>query len=829
MQGAGNLAIQHLLKYGVIQAKLTIGPSGDAYEIEADRVAEQMLSGAPAQTIQRKCAACSQGATCSKCEEEKIQAKGKDGDTPRVVSGLSAQIGSLRGGGQPLPSSLRNFFEPRFGRGFGDVRIHTGPPAESASAINARAFTLGNDVVFAPGEYSPETRSGKKLLAHEPAHVVQQRGAETVIQRQPQVDPNTPCRFIGVELPHRIYFTGTLGSLSARLMTSVPPGDYRLTYDPSEERWVVAGTLVREEFSISAPSDPELFETYRKSVTRQSTPMHVAGGISEDKRVAMVPDSSITPDYVNALSDTELYNHADVYRTRLPFLATGPDYDSTLNNLNIIQSEQLRRQSSQIQIVGQVGRPLGLPIDGSFVLQPAGDNDLSPDILANVPDGRIITLSEGLNPAEGGTGVRAAADYTGIVSIQALDENLEPFDPSKTVTQCPVRPTDVTDPLAAAGLAANRSINAGLLQSGFQAAAPDAIGLVGVPRWFTPGSRIPESIGDYWGHTALYVRRAGQVQIVRGLSPQIGGDVLSFIRNYRAIESGAAGVPAVVGNDAYLFTLTGSQSIEYPVTPAAADALVQRLPPPGPATLGSGVPTEWTARPAAYKVCTQSNCVLWATSEAEAALGGLIGPAEQGVSVTSLAGEAGVVERTASQGRLINFMRGVEQGEQAIAPAMATGPPVVSGMPRGLQVLKWGGRAFFVIGVLTVPWEIFSAPPDQRARVAVGAGAGFIGGFLGGMAAGLVCGPGAPICSIALGLVFGIAGALGLRKLAEGIFDAAKELKKSPGSLFVPTVGTATVFRGGLRGLLRTPMDMAREYKRPINYEEEVCKAPFTE
>jgi hypothetical protein len=77
--------------------------------------------------------------------------------------------------GQPLPPATRTFLEGRFGRDFRPVRIHNGPAsAAAARRLNARAFTLGRHIVFAPGQYEPATARGLKLLGHELAHVVQQ-------------------------------------------------------------------------------------------------------------------------------------------------------------------------------------------------------------------------------------------------------------------------------------------------------------------------------------------------------------------------------------------------------------------------------------------------------------------------------------------------------------------------------------------------------------------------------------------------------------------------------------------------------------------------------
>jgi hypothetical protein len=110
-------------------------------------------------------------------EEEPVQAKLLSSKPTRVTTGLQSQIQSIRDGGQPLPQSTRAFFEPRFGRDFSRVRLHNDSPAAGlARSVNAKAFTVGSDVVFGSGQYSPGTHRGKSLLAHELTHVLQQNG-----------------------------------------------------------------------------------------------------------------------------------------------------------------------------------------------------------------------------------------------------------------------------------------------------------------------------------------------------------------------------------------------------------------------------------------------------------------------------------------------------------------------------------------------------------------------------------------------------------------------------------------------------------------------------
>ena len=171
-----------------IQPKLKVTQAGDGYEQEANRVADQILT-APAPRVQRM---------CSECEEEEVQRKvatGAQAATTRV-SDAPADIAQAVQGGQPLPKPVRAFFEPRFGADLSQVRISSGMEAEKASSgIHARAFTLGNNIVFGKGEYAPETFDGKRLLAHELTHTLQQReepSAAPSIQRKPQRTTEEP-------------------------------------------------------------------------------------------------------------------------------------------------------------------------------------------------------------------------------------------------------------------------------------------------------------------------------------------------------------------------------------------------------------------------------------------------------------------------------------------------------------------------------------------------------------------------------------------------------------------------------------------------------------
>jgi hypothetical protein len=118
-----------------------------------------------------------------------VQPKFAGGVAPETATDLAQSIdGACRNGGQPLAPAARQFMEPRFGYNFGGVRIHTDPTAGNlVRQVQARAFATRNHIFFAPGEFQPEQTNGKRLLAHELAHVVQQSegsgGVDRKIQR----------------------------------------------------------------------------------------------------------------------------------------------------------------------------------------------------------------------------------------------------------------------------------------------------------------------------------------------------------------------------------------------------------------------------------------------------------------------------------------------------------------------------------------------------------------------------------------------------------------------------------------------------------------------
>jgi hypothetical protein len=106
---------------------------------------------------------------------------------------VESDIDAMRGGGAPLDPATRAFMEPRFGHDFSQVRVHTDARAATvARSLDALAFTVGNDIAVAPGQYRPESDEGRALLAHELTHTLQQTGGVARVQRQENVNTGSP-------------------------------------------------------------------------------------------------------------------------------------------------------------------------------------------------------------------------------------------------------------------------------------------------------------------------------------------------------------------------------------------------------------------------------------------------------------------------------------------------------------------------------------------------------------------------------------------------------------------------------------------------------------
>ena len=241
-QQYGNRFVQRVIAQHAIQTKLTVSQPGDIYEQEADRVANQVMSMSNPPGLQRKEkeAIFTQKSLFQRQveeeekKEESLQTKmliGHENSVQRQVTeeekkeepvmtkriseimtqpdgDLQVRLNQSRGSGQSLPDDTRSFMENRLGTDFSQVRVHTDSRAGQMSKdLNAKAFTSGRDIYFGAGRYAPATSSGKRLLAHELTHVVQQGGSTPISRTSVSVPQVQQKLNIGIRnriLQHRL-------------------------------------------------------------------------------------------------------------------------------------------------------------------------------------------------------------------------------------------------------------------------------------------------------------------------------------------------------------------------------------------------------------------------------------------------------------------------------------------------------------------------------------------------------------------------------------------------------------------------------------------------
>ena len=198
------------------------------------------------------------GGECEQCRKKKLQRTARP-SAPEIRGALSAppiihEI--LRSPSQPLDPPTRVFFEARFDHDFSQVRVHVGAKAaESARAVNALAFTVGSDIVFGAGQFLPGTAEGRRLLAHELAHVVQSAGRPATGALTMDHGPSDSSEQAAKLAAQRV----VSGEIAVPVVRS-PAGSL-----PLLQRYTVPSTLACDEIvdwlSNNSPYAPEWAET----------------------------------------------------------------------------------------------------------------------------------------------------------------------------------------------------------------------------------------------------------------------------------------------------------------------------------------------------------------------------------------------------------------------------------------------------------------------------------------------------------------------------------------------------------------------------------------
>ncbi|MBP1468094.1 DUF4157 domain-containing protein [Candidatus Chloroploca sp. M-50] len=168
----------------------------------------------------------------------------------------------LRSPGQPLDAATRTFMEPRFGQDFAQVRVHTDArAAASARAVNALAYTVGRNVVFGAGQYAPGTTEGRRLMAHELTHVVQQQDNPAEIMQQAGHLPSDPFEQEAEQVAEQI----VLPAASASPLRSISRSPTAM------RRQAVALDPARQSPSLIQPaSTPQVLESVSQALRTEA-------------------------------------------------------------------------------------------------------------------------------------------------------------------------------------------------------------------------------------------------------------------------------------------------------------------------------------------------------------------------------------------------------------------------------------------------------------------------------------------------------------------------------------------------------------------------------
>jgi hypothetical protein len=255
-QRARGRAVAPSSRPSAVPARLFIGHVDDSLEHEADRIADQVMrmpdrpvpvTVAPRQ-VSRTCAACAREEEA----ETPLQPKPAPGSQAPTSDAPTSVHAALKRPGRMLDTSTRAFFEPRFGRDFSDVRIHTDvSAAASAREINALAYTVGSDIVFADRRYDPHTPTGDRLLAHELAHTVQQSNGTPIVRRTAASCPTGWNATVKADHQRAVTMTdAAITKLSAYDGTNPPEVKTALDKHFKASGTVIAGQVRRQLSSI---------------------------------------------------------------------------------------------------------------------------------------------------------------------------------------------------------------------------------------------------------------------------------------------------------------------------------------------------------------------------------------------------------------------------------------------------------------------------------------------------------------------------------------------------------------------------------------------------
>lgn len=412
-----------------LQRKLAIGASNDPLEQEADRVADQVMA-AP-------------GHSAVSAIPPRIQRY--VGQTTEGTDSAPASVDHvIARSGRPLDPTLKRDMEQRFGHNFSQVRVHSGADAEqSVRDVNANAYTVGNNIVFGTGRFAPSSPEGRRLIAHELTHVVQQSGGDGT-----RTGRNNEKRAVS-SIP-AVNITGVSGLRLARSESDEEDGPRIARFGKEEVNELI--DMWKEK--IKNESDPKIKKQYKKYITnlrerrvvlgsnreknlgKQSEteithihsliggtgPKAYMGGRNIKMKGAAGPKGSTVPDFTTSNVLGEIKN----FNVFLPNL----DEDTAEKNLKKLEKQiadrkekgpfDIKQQTIVMDIRGQKATPQQLQKLGKTVAQRVG-----------VPTKNIqIVIWDTPESSKPGSAKPAITSQTGVSSVKPPSQTTASKSPS---------------------------------------------------------------------------------------------------------------------------------------------------------------------------------------------------------------------------------------------------------------------------------------------------------------------------------------------------------------------------------------------------------------
>jgi hypothetical protein len=392
-----------------IQTKLAINPPDDYNEQAAEQMAEQIMR-LPTGSEQRT------GFAVQPATQRQAASTTTAGLAPPIVQE------TLQTAGQPLAPAVRAWLEPRFGHDFSQVRIHTDQrAATSAQAIQARAYTVHEDIVFAPGQFAPWTSTGRRLLSHELAHVVQQAQGTPSVMRVPEEDgiSETPPRYAYSTNCGWIDWTHASSDLPAILMQRIrDASDQMRESGSSTPQPVMAPPMTSTGLGLTFSSVAAIFRIKR--------PLNTSEILSVALRVFML--QSLGFESLQGWTDwlkSSSFSEEDLPSNIIAFYrnATGISRSGVETVCGVWSpADSLREFQSYRFQKSAMFRPLTLPSGGSW---PAQLSSITPA----APGGPLMDFPEGRFETPGSTFQRDLTGYQVITDPALHIEDLSGSDP----------------------------------------------------------------------------------------------------------------------------------------------------------------------------------------------------------------------------------------------------------------------------------------------------------------------------------------------------------------------------------------------------------------